>query len=63
MPSDRLQAARARMRELAADLDALRPFLDTVISDVVSPAWSVALERFRKAVSDYHAALVTESSL
>jgi hypothetical protein len=54
---DRFTEARLRMREFAADLDALLPHLGTTINASVEPTFKLALERFEQAAKDYADAL------
>ena len=48
-----LDEARKHMRDLAADLDALRPHLNSTGAAAVDVAWDEARTRFLKAVEIY----------
>lgn len=53
-----LENARAEMRELAADLEALRPFVDTSVQNARG-AWAVAVVAFNAACERYTTAITS----
>jgi hypothetical protein len=48
-----LDDSRNALRQWAADLEAMRPFLDTVEGSIVQQAWKVALAGFKVACEQY----------